>query len=1008
MGEVQDSMYISNLRPVLTIISGGRIIDSICKLIVTNSLDQRMDFESLEFTHNFETRGDSKLFDKYVAQGIMKLSWTTKCRKFVPASILLVFDWCGAGIDSPILESPDWRHKEQTILKFLRKFKDQCKGRMVKIGILCLLGSTNEEISIDEKLSSLKKTGEVDGKGVVLLRHKLEESEQLAKLKKYLWDGCINHYKDEIDRLKKLKSRAHKELSGNFIELQIRYNFKLGYYSELRQDKEAALNFYKKSYKELQDASIDSSTQLEERRSVADLVFHRIVCILLGPAHLLGKLKEAVSIFKTHITSYRLPKHKSFCTFEAWKWLSEHFSRFGGLLEKVPPEIYESDNFWTHPGFYHKVAGVYYVVRMKLSIEDPEFLQSVQNWQGFIASAGLRIKDPVYLGQSKALASHPLQKDMIEGISTADQAKIIKILEESEVKHLQLALEYLFRSLKFYKGPIKMNRISLEISYMLSDLYKKKGEEEASYQYKCEVMQKMEGWGSVQGLVLEDLVSSSIASNKTIDILQWALKSLEIRDKDKDLMFGTLNSVLSSNLVQVKYKGLLSAKARFEHKSVTVYSSIRLFLSLCSALPCALSPIKLTLIFSDSSFNYEIPEIQCLPPNQPVEITHTLVIRNPSLVSLHLLKVLARFEPVGMSWVDFELDAKAKILINSPPPQLSPTFTHLPPALIGENYQLIINLHPYSMISAVKMIIYEEEKEIGMRRRTASIDRDFDSNYRIFEPEGPNLEDGVNIAELNVPVSIPLMFLFFEEKNYNLKAKFSYSVHKPHDIVFKCEDVYDLDITVQPPFQFKMKWLNGIEVNSQGVLNVKMWNACPTPICIRKISVIPEADWVCEEVKVYESLLIQEGSVISEDFIVRSTSSAASNLFGSLLVTWGREQGVVNDCRIPIPAISSQYFPIDLEISVGAEANLGQVFEVTAKIRNKTRGDIEARLILEESNSFLVGGVENVKIILRADNVQEYRFSLVGVENGLLVLPRVTVKLADTQRHWQGKILVLP
>ena len=1008
MGEVQDSMYISNLRSVLTVIGGGRILDSISKQIVTNSFDQRMDFESVEFTHNFETRRDSKLFDKYVSQGILKLSWTTKCRNFVPASILLVFDWCGAGIDSPTLESPDWRHKEQTILKFMRRFKDQCKGRMVKIGILCLLGSTNDEITIEDKLSSLKKTGEIDSKAVVLIRHKLEESEQLVKLKKYLWDGCIGHYKDEIDRLKKLKSRAHKELSGNFLELQIRYNFKLGYYSELRQDKEAALNFYKKSYKELQDGILDSSTQLEERRAVADLVVHRIVCILLSPAHLLGKLKEAVSMFKSHITSYRIPKSKSFCTFEAWKWLSEHFSRFGGLLEKVPPEIYESDNFWTHPGFYHKVAGVYYVMRMKLSIEDPDFLQSVQNWQGFIASAGLRIKDPVYLGQSKALASHPLQKDMIEGISTADQVKIIKILEESEVKHLQMALECLFKALKFYKVTIKMNRISLEISHLLSDLYKKKGDEEASYQYKCEVIQRVEGWESIQAAVLEDLVSSAIASNKTGDILQWALRSMEIRSKDKDLMFATLNSVLSSNLVQVAYKGLLSAKAKFEHKVVTAYSSIQLFLTLSSALPCELPNIKLTLVFSDSSFNYEIPEIQCLPPNSAVEITHSLVIRNTSLISLRLEKVIARFEPVSLSWVDFELDAKAKLLIVSPPPQLSPTFNHLPPALIGENYLLNINLHPYSILSAIKMSIYEEEKEIGTRRRAASIDRDFDNNYRIVEPEGADLEDGLNIPDLSVPVTIPLMFLFFEEKNYSLKAKFSYSVHKPHDIIFKCEDVYDLDITVQPPFQFRMKWLNSVEANSQGVLNVKIWNACPTPICINKIFVVPEADWRCEEVKSYENLIISEGTVISEDFVVESTSSIACNMFGSLIVTWGREGGVVNDCRIPVPVITSHCFPIDLAVCVAAEANLGQVFEVTAKIRNKTREAIEARLILEESNSFLVGGVENVKVVLREDCEQEYRFSLVGVETGLLALPRVTVKLSETQRNWQGKILVLP
>ena len=182
---------------------------------------------------------------------------------------------------------------------------------------MCFLGSTNDEISIDEKLSSLKKTGEIDSKGILLIKHKIEENDQTAKLKKFLWDGCISHYKDEIERVKKLKSKAHKELNGSFLELQIRYNFKLGYYSELKQDREAALNFYKKCYKELQDNTLDASTLLDERRSVADLIVHRMQCLLLSPPHLLGRLKEAISIFKNHVSLYKLPKVKSNNVFEA-------------------------------------------------------------------------------------------------------------------------------------------------------------------------------------------------------------------------------------------------------------------------------------------------------------------------------------------------------------------------------------------------------------------------------------------------------------------------------------------------------------------------------------------------------------------------------------------------------------------------------------------------------------------------------------------------------------------
>jgi hypothetical protein len=1008
MGEMPESVYAPTLRPVLTIVGGQRTLDTICKLIVTNSFDQKMDYESVEFSHNFETRRDGKMFDKYVSQGILKLSWTTKCKKFVPAAILLVFDWCGASIDNPILESPDWKHKENVILKYLRKFKDQCKGRIVKIGVLGLLGNTNEEVSIEEKVSQLKKSGEVDSKGILLLKTKLEESDQVIKLKKYLWEGCITHYKDEIDRIKKLKSRAQKELSGNFIELHIRYNFKLGYYSELRQDKESALNFYKKSYKELQENSLEATTQIEERRSVADLIVHRMQCLLLSPPHLLGRLKEAISTFKSHVFIYKILQTKSSPQFELWKWLSEHFSRFGTLLEKVPAEIYEKDNFWTHPGFYFTAAGIYYMIRMKTTIEDPEFMQSFQNWQSFVASANLRIKDPVYIGKSKTLASHPLQKDMIEGISTSDQVNIIKILEEFDVKHLQLALEYLFKALKFYRNTILMGKICLYISNMLGDLYKKKGDADQSYQYKCEIVKKMDGWDYVQKGLLDELIQSSEATKKPLDTLQWAIKSLEVAQVSKIPLFEKLNDTLRSNLTQIRHKGLITAKTKFETKSVAAYSSIKLFVTLINVLPCEFTPIKVSLIFSDPSFNVDLPDIVTLRGNKTETISHTLIIKSPHIPQLQLLTVIARYEPVGMSWIDFEIDAKAKLSILSPSPQLSPTFNHLPPALIGENYTLNVKLHPYSEVSEVKLYLYEEVKEINQRRRTASIDRDFDNSYEIFNGNERVLDEGINISNISDSIVIPFRIIFYEEKNYMLKAKFCYLVHKPFDIVYKSEDIYDLDITVQPPFQFKITWPSLIEVGSRTVLNMKIWNICNTPIYLYKIVVVPESQWQCTDCRSYQQLEINEGNVISEDFIANCNTNMPCILNGHLLITWSRQEGIVNDCRIPINSTSLQYFPFDLNVVVASEYYIGQVFEMQVKVKNKNKFELEARIVLDDCNFFLISGIENSKFDLRCEEEKIFNFSVVGVEPGLHPLPVVNIKIAEAQRTWQGKVLILP
>lgn len=1027
---------MQNLRPIVTVIGGQRLLESLTKLVIMNSQDQRMDYESVDFTYNFDTRRDTKSFEKYNPQGILKLSWTTKCRKFVPACLLLVFDWCGGGIDSPILESPDWKHKEATILKHVRKFKEQCKGRLVKICILCYLGSTNEDIILEEKVSQLKKYGEIDSKGLFLVKHKLEEGEMSAKIKKYLWDGCISHYKDEIDRLKKLKSRAHKELSGNYMELQVRYNFKMGFYSELKQDKDLALIFYKKAYKELQDPTVNQVILLDEKRSVADLIVHRIQCVLLNLPILLNKLvanqaltisekqllldrtKESIGLFKSHISTYRISKNTS-CVFEYWKWLGEHFSRFGTLLESMPEEVYEKDNFWTHPGFYFQAAGVYYIMRMKVTVEDTEYLQSVVNWQGFIANSSLRIKDPMFLGKPKTLAPHHSEADIIEGMSLSDQMNIIKILEEAEIKHLPIALEYLFRALKFYKTLVPMNKICSELSYMLANLYKKKGDLDTDYAYKSEIVSKIDGWEMIQEGLLDDLISCADSSSKVQDLIQYTLKALEIHHKNSGLMFEKLNNALAGNLIQIKAPGILKAKAKFEVKNITTYSPAILNITFTNTFLCPLSPLKISLFFSDPSFNCENFLIISLDPALDKKISYTLVIKSPLLQELILLKIIARYEPADMSWVDFELNTHAKVKVTAPTPQLCPTFNHLPPAFIGEEHIITINLHPYSELSSIKIMIYDEDKNPSSQNSPCIL-RNFPSNYCIFTYENMVIEDGISISYMSSPQSIPLRIIFYEEKNYSFKVKFTYTVHKDYDIIYNSEEVYDLDINAQSPFHVSMKWMSIIEPLKPAVLNIQINNDFPLALYLSKMALVTESEWEYEGEKKFHSLKLAEGNWLSEYFVIRVLNiENACNINGFLLVTWSRDENgqdslidsngsVRNICKIPITGFSSVIFPLDIEVIVGSEFFIGQVFEMVVVIRNKTKLDLEARIVVEEAVWFLVGGAENAKFEVKGVGEKVFKFCLVGVEAGMKDLPKVNVNLAEVTRSWQGKVMILP
>ncbi|CAG9311013.1 TRAPPC11 [Blepharisma stoltei] len=811
MGDLPQSVRVPNIRPVVTIVGGSRIQELLSKLLISSTIEQRLESEFVDFNHEFKIRSENKSFERYTNKGILKLNWTTKCKKVIPSVLLIVFDWGGLSPDSPQLDSQDWKSKEATIARYVRRFKDQLRGRLVKIAVLAIL-SPNDDNPLEDKGSLIKKACEIDSKGIFLARISLDENDsRMIKFKKYLWESSSAHYKDEIERLKKLKSRAQKEISGNFIELQIRYNFKLGYLCELKQDKEAALNHYKKAYFELQEMGTNDISHAEEIRTVADWTAHRILSILLSPPQLISRLKEAITVFKNHLVQYKINKHKDIMSFEQWKWLSEQYGRFGTLIDNIPQEILEKDNFWTHPAFYFQTSAIYFLNRSHITVEDPEFMQSVINWKGFIENTGLRVKDPEYVGQAKTLISHPNQNEMIEGISLTDQMNIIKTLEEAEVDHISIATDYFTRALKFYKIIIMMPRMAAHISYWLSELYMRTGQGDISYKVKVELWKKLDGWTTLLASLIKGLLSSS--TENTEENLQWLLHCASVDSSKSAESFQEIKKILSAQMLQVRMKcpeNLISLEACFKPKKISTYHPTFLEIKLVSSFPEILEPVKISLIFSDSSFNRDIEETISLIPGQPRLVSHRILVKSGLVSVIELIKVVLTYEPVAMSMIALEVDTLAKLYVNPPPAKLLPTFQHSPPALISEYYPLTITLNPEAEITNGKLIIVEEtiddEQEKSIRR--PSIDRETENSFSVVvakdEPEDYT-PGGIILPNLTEKYVLPLKFLFSEEKTYDLKVKLRYSVKAEDDLQYKSEEVYDLDVPVFTPYQFSIR-----------------------------------------------------------------------------------------------------------------------------------------------------------------------------------------------------------
>jgi hypothetical protein len=150
-------------------------------------------------------------------------------------------------------------------------------------------------MGLEEKSSVVRKQNELDSKGVYFITSSIEGIRGFVKkLEKYLYDSSMAHYKDEVDRYKKLKTKSYRETG--WPEVQIRYNFKLGYLYEFRRDKDTALSYYKSGYKELREMQPSNITQANEIRFVGDWFLVRILILLLQSVNE-NKFNEALEYF---------------------------------------------------------------------------------------------------------------------------------------------------------------------------------------------------------------------------------------------------------------------------------------------------------------------------------------------------------------------------------------------------------------------------------------------------------------------------------------------------------------------------------------------------------------------------------------------------------------------------------------------------------------------------------------------------------------------------------------
>ena len=248
---VEDTVFHS-AKPVIHLYGNKDLhqkIISLCQESAKTQKHKKVNYFGFDFEEILEIPRRPQT-DK--EQGIFRYQWFKKIARLCPSVQVAIFDYQGYSIEALM----DWRQKELAIGTEIRKLRE--RNPKSKIVLLLLFRQTDiQQLGLEEKKISLKKMYDIDSQNIFLVSNHLDGLILInKKFEKILIENSINYYKEQknaIKRKKKAMQRDNKE-----SVLAIKYEFKLGYYTEIIRDSNKALRLYKDAYEFIKTLALQS------------------------------------------------------------------------------------------------------------------------------------------------------------------------------------------------------------------------------------------------------------------------------------------------------------------------------------------------------------------------------------------------------------------------------------------------------------------------------------------------------------------------------------------------------------------------------------------------------------------------------------------------------------------------------------------------------------------------------------------------------------------------------
>ncbi|XP_046870034.1 trafficking protein particle complex subunit 11 [Hypomesus transpacificus] len=304
-------------------------------------------FKVLPGDHEYpKCRTKRTSYEWYIPKGVLKTGWMNKHLNLVPALVVLFFelDW----------DEPQWKERQSECATRVEIVRTSLQGRNTKVAVVLIQKKTplppGEDLVASERAASLCNACDLSGKSLFVLPHTDHLVGYIIRLENAFYEHAQTYYYTEIRRVK-----SHKEFLNKTTHqlLFVRHQFKIAFFSELKQDTQNALKYYRTAYSLVHELRAHETNMLEIK-TMAGFINYKICRLCFQhntPLDAIAQFRKHIDLSKKKIGSAEL-------AFEHTAWMSKQFQSFGDLFDeaiKLGLTAIQTQN----PGFYYQQAACY-------------------------------------------------------------------------------------------------------------------------------------------------------------------------------------------------------------------------------------------------------------------------------------------------------------------------------------------------------------------------------------------------------------------------------------------------------------------------------------------------------------------------------------------------------------------------------------------------------------------------------------------------------------------------